>query len=427
MNGSTTQHGARAPPSSGSGVALTLVSPQRALLLKDARSGTAFAVDLELFGRQTPLPALEHGEEQWEMDIEGGYVFFGTDRRSIWYTDLATRNLYADGQGSLYIAQRAPDGRPLAENFDMAAYQHIVKALHLPVDELGREVSIEIAVFKQELWGSAVSFSIGSFYDEGGLTLHPGIACSWFQKRAKLWRSIMESLEIPPMHAVRASAPWTTNIPKNQTDALRCLTFNSLNSHATIAIFCILAFGHSSHGGLKDAMAQQRFKQFLRSLLKLVRQPFEMDRCLRGDAKWIYGAGLEGHGLVTLLVDDNPRYRARGPPLLRPRRCHGLDGILADLDEAPSGGAPLLQSGGLELGHFARPGLPARRLGGQRCAYRGRGVRDPRRRPQAPQLRAQQVHEGTAPISCRRSVHQRRPGRFQSRPRLLLGLPAREQ
>jgi len=165
--------------------------------------------------------------------------------------------------------------------FDMAR-KHTVFSVMVCRSGLGfEELYIEAALFEMPSWGGHLWFNVSDLHTKLKLKLCPGTPCGWFDKRFKPWQHLIEQFQLG-QNAVRRTIPYARKddaygtAVRPPSDAVRCLTFPSVNTAILLLTSCRAVNGTDKNAGLvEDVDARGSFQRIFSGLMLLLPKNLE--------------------------------------------------------------------------------------------------------------------------------------------------------
>ena len=251
-----------------------------------------------LLGTSAVAPPPPQGEE-WSLELDDeGKAYLEAESASSWCTDILGHAVCKAGSGNLWLYMGS-DGQIELDAF-RCGYKDASWKVSVP--PYGTVVKLQCALFNHGPGRCTAWLSVHDMYTCTNLKLYPGTAGKWTSKRLASWKSLIESLGLPPT-SIRQSAP----IGVKEADvAERCLTFTSLSCQAMVAVLGNMA-AHSSRnmGGVEPGDDKDKIVGFLKGFL----QPACVGRwelLLRLDKEVVLvpGYGPAGLAAFSLQIDQ---------------------------------------------------------------------------------------------------------------------------
>lgn len=198
-----------------------------------------------------------HGDAGWTVDCDAlGFAYLEDDDRNIWCQTLLRGGIYKM-EGDVEPRVAFFDGPQRTRTYILSDWlsQHQRVDITISKSNDGDDVSFEAALFTQKD-GARLWWSMQSFYEVTKLS-KPESAARWCEKFKDTWAKFIGSIGLSSLHFRRTKL----QLRKEGVcaDGDRCLPWNSVSTHALIALAVRMTSQVKSLGGLDvDIHARQR-------------------------------------------------------------------------------------------------------------------------------------------------------------------------
>jgi hypothetical protein len=281
-----------------------LLLPQTVRVLRSAHSADWYIINALLLNQACMIrPPLQANDVWVQVDVDGdGRAYLVSEEDEVaWVDDLVATVAYRSQKG-VVANTRIANGTKHKLLTEMMR-KHAAVDVTLTVPELAADsLSIQAGIFASVCDGARTYLDIFAVYSKLGLTLYPGSASTWFQKRRPTFIRIADRFSLG-QHAVRFCVPWKDADADAFPD--KCLSFNGLSVQLVLASFSAMAFSESKQaGGVTDVVNATKLRAFLGALLAMTPSSWSLRLVLSIDSMWIPGIGIAGVNPVTLPVID---------------------------------------------------------------------------------------------------------------------------